>query len=336
MRIRRVLWWFARVLIVVVVGLLIAVVILRLTNPRPSDSIGWRQKAPMPDTRGETASAVVGKRLVVVGGLSGVASTSRATSVYNPTFDAWLRGEPLPRPRHHAAASAWGRYVYLSGGAPGATDWTAKSDVWRSRPGERWRRLAPMPEGRQGHAMVAHDDKLYVIGGVGDSDDTLIYDIASDSWTRGAPLPRGRDHLRAVVWNGDIWAIGGRAGSVSDRIDVYSPRGDRWIRGPALPVGMSAMAVGVIANDLHVIGGEDPRFFRGGVLQHHFMLRADEERWQARPKAMLAVHGAGYGVIDRTLYIAAGASRQGALSVLSWTNVTQSYTVRSQREIARD
>jgi N-acetylneuraminic acid mutarotase len=187
--------------------------------------------------------------------------------------------------------------------------------------------MASMPEGRQGHAMVSLGGKLYVVGGAGSSDDTLIYDISSDEWTRGAPLVAGRDHLRAVAWDDGIWAIGGRAGAVARRVDVYDPRKDRWTRGPALGVPMSAMAVGVIGNDLHVIGGEDPRLIRGSVLRQHFALRAGARRWLPRPRALLPVHGGAYGVVGDSLYIAGGASRQGALSVLSWTSVTQSYGV---------
>ncbi len=326
----------AKVLVVLVVGVALAIVILRVLNPRPGDSVGWRESAAMPQGRGEVASAMVGKRLVVIGGLHGIASTSRSVHVYDARFDAWLPAPRLPEPRHHAAAATVDGIVYLAGGAASATDWTPADDVWGAEPGGRWRRVAAMPEGRQGHAMVALQDKLYVVGGVGRTDDTLIYDVTDERWTRGAPIPAGRDHLRAVEWNGEIWAIGGRAGAPTDRVDVYDPRRDRWTRGIDLPEPMSAMAVGVVRGQLHVIGGEDPRFFRGGVLSDHVQLDEGAERWEERPRQMLPVHGAGFGVFERSLIVAGGASRQGAMSVLSWTNVTQTYTVRPLREFQPD
>jgi hypothetical protein len=96
------------------------------------------------------------------------------------------------------------------------------------------------------------------------------------------------------------------------------------------------MAVGIVENELHVVGGEDPRFFRGGVLREHFQLEENGERWQARPQEMLPVHGAAYGVFERSLIVAGGAARQGAFSVLSWTDRTQVYTIRPTRESVAD
>jgi hypothetical protein len=208
------------VIFVAIVALLLTV--LWLTNPKPRDSEGWTRLADMPDPRGEVAAALRGGRFVVAGGLSGVGSTSRAVSIYDAERDRWSRGRPLPEARHHAAAAAgWGA-VYVSGGARGATDWTPLTSVWRTSAGEEWDNVAPMPEGRQGHAMVPVEQGLIVVGGVGKTDRTLIYNPVNDRWSLGAALPEGRDHLRAVAWRERVWALGGRAGGdVLRRVDVW-------------------------------------------------------------------------------------------------------------------
>lgn len=329
---RRLIRFVVRVLVVVVAAIALAVVILRLTNPSPKASIGWDAQAPMPDARGETASAVVGDQLIVVGGLRGVTTVSDQVSIYDVRRDRWARGPKLSvGGRHHAAAAAVDGRLYLSGGASSATDWTPRADLVSFDPDDGWERVSELPEGRQGHAMVAIDDRLYVIGGVGDTDRTLIYDVSADRWGSGAPLPQGRDHLRAVVWNGRIWAVGGRDGEPTRRVDIYDPEDDEWTFGPSLPESMSAMAVGVLRDELFVVGGEDPSFFGGHVSNDHFMLALEapdgEPRWQRRPEPMLAVHGAAFGTSDRSLVIAGGASRNGALSIVSWTNVTQMFSV---------
>lgn len=329
---RALIRFVVRVLVVVVVAIALAVVILRLTNPSPRASIGWDAQAPMPDARGETASAVVGEQLVVVGGLRGVTTVSDQVSIYDIRRDRWTRGPKLSvGGRHHAAAAAVGGRLYLTGGASSATDWTPRADLLSFAPADGWRTETDMPEGRQGHAMVSIDDRLYVVGGVGETDRTLIYDVSRARWTFGAPLPEGRDHIRAVVWDGRIWALGGRDGEPTRRVDIYDPLQDEWTSGPPLPEPMSAMAVGVLRDELFVVGGEDPSFIGGHVSNDNFMLALEapegEPRWQRRPEPMLAVHGAAFGTSERSLVIAGGASRNGALSIVSWTNVTQTFSV---------
>lgn len=323
-RIRLALRILAYVLGGLIVVIAVALVVLRVTNPAPREAARWLSVAEMPQARGEVASAIVGTRFVVAGGLYGIGRTSDAVHVYDVGRNEWTRTRSLPSPRHHAAAAGLGDNVYLSGGAPGATDWTPTDNLWRARPGFPWRSMEPMPEGRQGHAMVAVEGKLFVVGGVGATDRTLIYDPAEDGWTAGAPLPFGRDHLRAVVWRGEIWAIGGRSGGTTDRVDVYDPRADAWRPGPALPQPMSAMAVGVLEDGLHVVGGEDPRFVVGGVIDAHYVL-GEEAEWRRASRPILPVHGAGFAVHQGRLIVAGGASREGALSTISWTPVTQAF-----------
>lgn len=303
----------------------IALITLRVTNPGPRKAARWVSVADMPHGRGELAAALVGSRMVVAGGLYGIGRTSDEVHVYDINRNEWTRTRPLPAPRHHAAAASVGEYVFLAGGAPGATDRTPTTTLWRAQPGLPWRARAPMPEGRQGHAMVALGDRLYVVGGVGRTDDTLVYDAKSDSWSTAAPIPTGRDHLRAVVWNNEIWALGGREGKTLPTVDIYDPRRDRWRTGPALPQPMSAMAVGVLDDDLHVVGGEDPRFVLGRVIDEHFVLGEGAKRWRKAAKPILPVHGAAFVVHRDRLLVAGGAGREGLLSTISWTPVMQAF-----------
>jgi len=323
----RVLRWVLTPILALVVVLAVLVGALLVTNPDPRDSPGWERLEGMPSPRGEVAAAATGDALVVMGGLRGLGRASRAVTVYDAARDEWRRGPDLPERRHHAGGAAIGDDIYVAGGATGRTSWTAHRDLWRLRLGEnRWEALPDMPEGRYGHQLVALDGLLLVVGGEGGSANGLmIYDPERRAWaTQGMPGPR--DHLGAVVLDGEIWAIGGRHDDdVRTRVDIYDPTHDEWRRGPALPVPMSAMAAGVIDGAIHVVGGERPRLFGGKVIDRHFVLARKSTRWREAAKPILAVHGAGAGVIDGQLVIAGGARRQGALSVLAWTGVTQAY-----------
>lgn len=311
-----------RLIIIVVIALALVVVGLRVTNPRLSERGGWSRLRDLPAARGEVASAVGDGKLYVIGGLRGLGTVADAVSVYDIEADRWERRTTRGPKTHHAAAATVDGSVYVTGGADSATDWTPSDALTRLSRG-RTATLRRMPEGRQGHAMVALGDRLYVVGGVGETSDTLIYDVRRARWTRGADLPLPRDHLRAVAWRGKVWTIGGRTGDPVRRVDVYDPRKDSWTRGPDLPEPMSAMAVGVIDDTLRVIGGEDPDLFGGRVSDDHFVLDRGAEQWLTGTPALLAVHGGGYGVHEDKLIIVGGASRQGALSTISWTDVTQ-------------
>jgi hypothetical protein len=326
----RFVWRLVKIVLSLVLGLaviaVIALLVLKTTNPKPKDVRGWELGPQMDEPRGESASTLVDGQLIVIGGLRGtLGSVSNAVTVLDLDTGEWRNGARLTKGVHHAAAAAVDKDVYLSGGATSVTNWEPSRNVLRLRPGKGWEFVARMPEGRQGHAMVAIGEKLYVVGGVGATSDTLIYDTESRTWTRGAPLPDARDHLRAVVRNGHVWALGGRHGKPTGRVDVYFPSADEWKQGLPLPEPMSAMAVGVIDGDVHVVGSEDPSFFGGGVSSSHYVFGKKGSRWKPLAREPLGVHGAAYGVYRDSLVIAGGAARNGALSVISWSDVTQLY-----------
>lgn len=314
---------------VVLVAVVATGVVLTVTAPEPRPASGWESAAPLPEARGESAGAVVaggdGPRLAVVGGLAGLGSTSTAVAVYDPATDRWTTGPDLPAPRHHTTAAALDGTLYVSGGSPSATDLTtATSQLWAlAEEAQGWEELEPLPQPRWGHRLVALDGRLYAVGGR-PGPQVQIYEPGS-GWTLGAPLPEVRDHLGVVAHDGEIWALGGRdhTDGLTARVDVYDPDADAWREGPALPAPVSAAAVGVVDGRIHVVDGEDPATFGGGVLDAHHVLDPDGGTWSAGPASRLPVHGAAHGVVDDRLYVVGGASRQGALSVLSWTDQVQ-------------
>lgn len=327
-RLRSIVWWAGVTLVGIAAVLVFVLDLLVLTNPSPSARPGWRRGADMPDQRGETASAVVRDHLVVIGGFENIWTTSADVVAYSPAARRWRSLPDLPSGRHHAAAAGLGGAVYVTGGGDTVSDWSPRRETWLLGPGAaEWRELPPMPEGRLGHDLVAHDGRVYVIGGDGDTARVLVFDPAARRWSAGAATPGPvRDHLRAVVAGDEIWAIGGRDGDdLLVRVDVYDPAADAWRSGPDLPEPMSAMAVGFLGGRIHVVGGEDPGLLGGGVIDRHWSIAPGERRWRAESEPVLAVHGAGFGVIRGRLYVAGGASRQGALSVLSYSDVTQSF-----------
>jgi hypothetical protein len=328
---RRVLRLLAAVPLMVV--LVVGVVLLGMiaTNPSPRESPGWIELAPMPEARGETTTAVLNDRLYVLGGLTGiVARASDTVSVYDPATDAWTDGPALPDSRHHAAAAALDGAIYLAGGAPSIRDWSPETNLWRLEPGTEtpgWTALAPMPEGRWGHRLVALDGRLWVVGGQGGSGATLVYDPAADAWETRAGLPEDRDHLGVVVADSEIWAIGGRNGGIRASVDIYDPGADAWRTGQALPAPTSGAAEASVDGIILVSGGEDPAPVGDGVFDRHWWLdtRADDPAWRELPRPPLAIHGVEGAILGGGYYVVGGASRAGGQSFISWSDTTQAF-----------
>ena len=333
----------ALVVLLVIGGAYLGYLLTSNTYPTP-DADGWLRMQDMPRPRGETGAtfalpgppgtpdicpeAPCEPQFFVVGGLSGpLAKTVTDVDILDARLGRWRQGPPLLEERHHPAAASIGGAVYVTGGSKNARAWVPEAQTWVLRPGsETWDPLPDMPEGRMGHAMLAIEGKLYVIGGRGESSRVLIYDL-EEGWSTGAPMPGPRDHLAAVqvgpTTNAKIYALGGRDDQIRARVDIYDVTADTWTSGPPMPAPTSGMAAEILQDGrIHVIGGEDPGTLGGGVNDVHFALDPDTGVWSTGPKARLAVHGAASDQVAGILLIAGGSRRHGAWSVLAWTGAT--------------
>ena len=171
----------------------------------------WNMGPPMPFQAGSSASAVIGEKFFVAGGIAGN-STTAAAAMLDPASMEWTSIAPMPRPRNHAASGTDGRFLYVFGGrGPGSGDGNVVANGF---------------------------------------DDVQIYDPQTDAWrvsdgTAGAPtpLPQARGGMGKAVWlNGEFWILGGEtedgAGATSRnvyaRVDIYNPRTNSWRTGPPL------------------------------------------------------------------------------------------------------
>jgi Kelch motif len=324
--------------IVAVLGVAIGVggylAYLWVMAPAPRAAAGWTLLTEMPEPRGETAAAVAGDRLFVVGGMAGVLATASVTvSAYDLAAGSWAAGPPLPETRHHLAAVGHDGAVYVSGGAAAVTDGTPRAEAWVLDAGTTaWRAIAPMPGGRFGHRMVALEGLVWAVGGLpgpgtaaGEPVPTLAYDPATEAWQEQAPLPLNRDHLAVVVIDGEIWALGGRAGGTNhERVDIYDPTTDTWRDGPPLPEAVSGASEGAVGSVILLSGGEDPG--AGRMVDRHWWLDVadgDAASWRDLPPPPLTVHGAPGAVLGGRFIVVSGSPRPGGQSSTAWTGATQ-------------
>jgi len=90
---------------------------LELVESWAPGELRWRRETPVPEARGGTGAAAVGRAIVSVGG-EAPGGTIRAVFAYDVVRRAWRRLENLPTPRHGVGVAAFGGSVYVIGGGP--------------------------------------------------------------------------------------------------------------------------------------------------------------------------------------------------------------------------
>jgi N-acetylneuraminic acid mutarotase len=216
----------------------------------------WRGLAAAPSPRTEVAAAAVGGRIWVVGGYAPDGATLATAEVYDTAADTWARGPDLPVAVNHAMAATLDGMLYVAGGNDGNRPSTQLARL----DGDRWRTLAPLPQGRAAGGLVALDGRLYLVGGVvegGLAADTQVYDPAADRWASAPGLPTPREHLGAAASAGKVYVVGGRVGGTGNNLgaaEAFDPASGRWTAVAELPTPRGGLAATATAGGLVAVG----------------------------------------------------------------------------------
>jgi len=177
------------------------------------DSIGhWRKGPMLRHARAAAAAAVVGDKIVVVGGRTGAEQLVRETEVYDGK--AWHEGAAIPVPGDHLAAASDRNFLYAVGGRK----FTASKNtnvVQRYEPAtDRWTALPPLPERLSGVGAAVIGGRLLVTSG--ENTTTVVpavraYDLSASTgaWATLPALPEGRHGLAVAAVGNTLYAIGG-------------------------------------------------------------------------------------------------------------------------------
>ena len=179
---------------------------VRLSDLEAGGTPQWEPLPAGPAMQGMNLAAIDGN-IYRVGGMQpqnapGTPPDNRSladAAVYDPASGEWTPLPLLPEPRSSHDVVAVGGKLYVVGGWDmhgGAETWAGDLLVLDpSAESPRWERR-PQPFKRRALIAAAHQDKLYVIGGMNDEEkipNTVnVYDPASDAWTMGPDLPAGR------------------------------------------------------------------------------------------------------------------------------------------------
>ncbi len=296
--------------------------------PPPSSGADWSAGPAMPTARSELASAALAGQIYVAGGLRTFGAT-KAFERFDPASGRWQKLAALPHAFHHFALNALGERIVLTGGYVGFDFRNDNPSTWAYDPaGNVWTRLADMPGPRAAHAAAVLDNKLYVVGGVGDRGRELwVYDPKRDAWdTSWAPLPTRREHLAAVALDGKLYVIGGRwegEGNLA-HIEIFDPEADRWRRGADLPTPRSGLTAAALAGRIHVTGGE--AFAPGRTFPEHEVYDPQTDRWASAAPLPTARHGLASAAVAGRWYVIGGGTGAGWRTILTLTELMEVFS----------
>ena len=223
----------------------------------------WTPIAPMPDAITHAQAAVIGTRVYLAGGELGDGSQQQrqlldTVYVYNTATNQWSGTEvpALPQLRSSGGFVALGNELhYIAGTRPGSPEDVDVTDHFMfdvTNPGAGWQTRAPLPDARNHFQAIAHQGRIYVIGGqkrhnipAGDPigytylATSFVYFPGTNTWEAIASLPIGISELeRASFTFNDKIVIGGGVAAGSQPLDesfAYDPGTNLWITWPTLP-----------------------------------------------------------------------------------------------------
>ena len=263
-----------------------------------AEAAEWSFGPHMMHRRSYPASAEIDGKIYVAAGMVG--ETGKPLDFlerFDPSRNEWTSLMPLPKAFSAAAgANLNGRFWVVGGDNSPEADgrqvysYDARADRWREEP--------RLPATRMNLAAVAHEGKLYAIGGLDPVHPTktvFVYDSATKRWSRVAPLPVALHAHSASVFRDEIWVFGGRDRSVARqrRVWIYSPDVNRWRPGPALPEPMDTLSTSVNGDRIDAL-----------VDEHYFIY--DGEGWEHGPTLRAPRHALAAYTIGDTLWTVGG------------------------------
>ncbi|HTM68336.1 MAG TPA: kelch repeat-containing protein [Candidatus Binatia bacterium] len=283
--------------------------------PKPAgQEYEWTLAAPMPTPRVNVASAAIGSKVYVIGGLDGFARTMSTVEVFDTKTNAWTKARSLPKPVHHAAAAAAGGKIYVFGGLTGLAATPTDALYIYDPDKDGWSRGKDLPDAVGAAAVVAVDGKIHLLGGKSlgsDVDTHYVYDIAANTWDSLPEMVAGREQFGAAIVGRKLFVFGGSQGGVlynTDQVDVFDLDRSAWDPAAAMPLKRSDFTLLQQGDKVFLFGGEGPT----ATFDQVDVYDAKTDRWTTLKERMpSARHGMGGAMIDGSFFLVGGGKRSG-------------------------
>jgi len=177
----------------------------------------WVELPPMTAPRAAGAAAVVGNRIVVVGG-----QADGQLLPFSEVFDGtkWAQAPGMPTPRDHLAAVADDRFVYAIGGRALTPDKNLAAFERFDPATGKWTKGPSMGTARGGLGAAVVDGKVYAAGGETPAQvlgTVEAFDLATGNAWENVPPMSGRHGVAVQAVGPSLYAIdGGRQPGAGD------------------------------------------------------------------------------------------------------------------------
>ena len=283
-------------------------------TPSPSPP-PQRVEASLPVALEESAAAVAGGKLYVIGGFDAVGNSLRTVWAFDGA--TWSAGPRLPLGLDHVSAASLDDHVYVAGGHTFGRD----SARFFRLDGSSWTELAPMRHARGGHALIATANRLYVIGGntaAGNVAPAEVYDPQAGAWSDLPALPAPRNHVAGFVFGLSVCVAGGRSPATA-RVDCFDTGSSTWRQAPDLPQPTSGAGATALEDGRAVIlGGQDAQ--ETSIVTQFALLR-DPNAWTVQEAMLVPRHGFELALFEGRAWACGGGSLPGLHPVATCTSV---------------
>ncbi len=270
-------------------------------------NVEWREAKDAPTKLQYAASADVGGRIWLFGGIGADDTGIAETVAYDRAINTWVPGPPLPQPVHHAAAVTYhGEAVVIGGFLE-----SGESDRVYALRGDKWEPLPPLNRARAAAAAAVVGDTIVVVGGVAGGKlvpQTEVYD--GKGWTQSAEIPTPRQHLGAASDGRYVYAVGGRKLSATENtpaLERYDPEKDSWTPLDPMPKNAGAVGAAFLAGRVIAVGGEGTSTVSDAAQAYDVQRQA----WSQLPPLPEPRHGSSVVALRGSLYSIGGAAAAG-------------------------
>ncbi|XP_066484766.1 kelch-like protein 40 [Tiliqua scincoides] len=180
---------------------------------------------------------------------------------YDHLDSDWLGMPPLPSPRCLFGLGEAENSIFVVGGKElKEGEQTLDSVMCYDRLSFKWGEADSLPYAVYGHAVVSHNDLIYVIGGKGNDKKCLntvsVYNLKKFEWKELAPMKTARSLFGATIHNDKIFvAAGVTDAGLTNSVEVYDIASDKWEAFTEFPQERSSVSLVSLAGTLYLIGG---------------------------------------------------------------------------------
>ena len=236
----------------------------------------YTAKAVLPEARYRYASAVVGDKIYIIGGLTGDSATGmkKTTLIYDINANSWSTGPNMATGRSDTCAAVVGDKIYVVAGyASGfeALDSVEVLDTAAASPA--WATAPKLPAKRGDITCASSGGKAYAIGGYYDPagawSNTAFHDTMFEltpgaaAWVEKAKMPSSRGDKAAVTMSdGSIIVVGGETHAREEQnqvaahpVEQYYPAHDTWVPKASIPTARFRFGAAQVDDIVYAMGG---------------------------------------------------------------------------------